>query len=223
MKTFVLNGWSASAAAWSRCAFMRDAMLFSYVDALDGRVAAAFEAEEGKVVLVGWSMGGSYALRLAADYPDKIAGLVLVAATPRMMEDRAADWKGMSPRRLEALRRGLEMTGGQGFFGTPEGGVNPYELGKTEDVTRGLKYLFETDLRADLARTFAGGCPFSVHVFQSERDGIVRAENADWLARLFPKACVTRVAGGEHALPVKIPESIDAAVAAVKAQAEKDL
>ena len=46
-----------------------------------------------------------------------IAGLVLIAATPRMMEDVDAGWDGMSPRRLEVLRRGLELTHGQGLFG----------------------------------------------------------------------------------------------------------
>ena len=35
MKTFVLNGWSASANAWDLCKFDRD-RIFSYVEQLDG-------------------------------------------------------------------------------------------------------------------------------------------------------------------------------------------
>ena len=56
-------------------------------------------------------------------------------------------------------------------------------------------------------------CP--VAIFQSERDGIVRAENAAYLKSIFPQASVTIVPGSEHALPIIIPESIDAAVSAV--------
>ena len=94
MKTFVLNGWSASEQAWDLCAFPRD-RVFSYVDQLEGLPEKAVEAEDC-VVLVGWSMGGSAALRLAVSYPEKIKGLVLVAATARMMKDDG--WVGMSER-----------------------------------------------------------------------------------------------------------------------------
>ena len=46
-----------------------------------------------------------------------------------------------------------------------------------------------------------------VHIFQCERDGIVRPTNA-----VFPQAKVTMVPGNEHALPVTVPELIDEAV-----------
>ena len=46
-------------------------------------------------------------------------------------------------------------------------------------------------------------------------DGIVRAENAAYLKSIFPQASVTMVPGSEHALPIVIPEKIDAAVSAV--------
>lgn len=220
-KTIVLNGWAASAHAWDLCRFMkaqaphgRPPSLFSYIDQLDGLPEAAM-AEDRRFVLVGWSMGGTSALRLACMQPGKVAGLVLIAATPRMMEDRDTGWKGMSPLRLAALRRGLEITRGQGLFGIPAGRPNPYMEDSPENLERGLKYLRETDLRGDLERIFGGGCGFPVHIMQSERDGIVRSANADYLKKLFPKARVTTVAGGEHALPIWIPGKIDEAVASI--------
>jgi pimeloyl-ACP methyl ester carboxylesterase len=76
--------------------------------------------------------------------------------------------------------------------------------------------LRETDLRAALEELKASGrfkCP--VAIFQSERDGIVRAENAAYLKSIFPQASVTMVPGSEHALPIIIPEAIDAAVSVV--------
>ena len=156
LPVFVLNGWAASPHAWDLCRFTRT-RLFSYVEQLDGEPEKAIESVE-RCVLVGWSMGGSSALRLAARWPEKIAGLVLIAATPRMMEEKETGWKGMSPRRLEALRYGLVMTRGEGFFGVPEGKPNPYLTDEPANLERGLKYLLETDVRVDLERVFGGGC-----------------------------------------------------------------
>ncbi len=207
---FVLNGWAARAEAWDLCRFGRS-RIFSYIEQLDGEPERAIE-EARDIVLVGWSMGGSGALRLACRYPEKVRGLVLVAATPRMMEEKETGWKGMSPRRLEALRYGVMMTRGEGFFGVPEGKPNPYCVDSEENLARGLKYLLETDVRADLERTFGGGCRFPVHIFHSDHDGIVRASNAEYLKGLFPKASVHIVSGTEHALPIFIPELIDEAV-----------
>lgn len=214
----VLNGWAASVQAWDLCPFMREQapdgnrpILFSYIDQLDGKPEAVLSAG-GRFVVVGWSMGGSSALRLACRYPDRIAGLVLVAATPRMMEERETGWRGMSPRRLDALRRGLELTHGQGFFGIPEGRPNPYTTDTPENLERGLEYLLETDVRAEVGRVFSGGCGFPVHIFQSEHDGIVRSSNARWLKEVFPAAELTVAEGSEHALPVFLPEAIDGAV-----------
>jgi len=185
--------------------------IFSYVEQLDG-VPEDVLRREDEVILVGWSMGGSSALRLALEFPEKIRGLVLVAATPRMM--KAANWIGMSSRRLTALETGLRMTNGQGFFGVPEGRPNPYMMDSDANLKRGLKYLEDTDLRVPLIDLLASGklkCP--VRVFQSECDGIVRPENAKFLAAVFPGASVEMVPGSEHALPVVIPDKIDAAVA----------
>lgn len=216
--TIVLNGWAASEHAWDLCAFMNRTgpdgerpVLYSYVDQLDGLPERAF-GRGGRYVAVGWSMGGSSALRLACRYPSQIAGLVLIAATPRMMEDRDAGWRGMTQLRLDALRRAIEITHGQGFFGVPEGLPNPYMVDSDANLNRGLGYLLEVDLRAELERVFGAGCAFPVHVFQSEHDGIVRSENAAYLKRVFPDAEVSIVPGNEHALPIMTPEQIDQAV-----------
>ena len=266
---FVLNGWAASPHAWDLCRFMRPQQvaalprLFSYVEQLDGEPEKAIENVE-RCILVGWSMGGSSAMRLAARFPEKIAGLVLIAAMPRMMEDKETGWRGMTPHRLEALRYGLLKTQGIGFFGVPEGKPNPYLADDPANLERGLKYLLETDVRKELvlrascfvlraeqkevpgAKCLVLGAELkhkdgresnapstkhqapgtnpsapstkhqapstNIHIFQSEHDGIVRAENAAWLKTVFPQASVTMVPGTEHALPIFIPEKIDEAV-----------
>ena len=210
MKTFVLNGWAASERAWDLCRFQRE-RVFGYVEQLDGVPEAAL-GDEREMVLVGWSMGGSSALRLAIECPEKIRGLVLLAATARMM--KAPGWEGMSERRLEALEVGLRMTKGEGFAGIEPGRPNPYLLDSDENLARGLAYLRSTDLRRQLSELGASGrlnCP--VFIFQSEHDGIVRPSNAAFLLSVFPWSTVEIVPGVEHALPVSIPGKIDAAVA----------
>ena len=217
MKTFVLNGWAASPEAWSLCSFQRD-RVFSYTEELDGLAREAVAAAEEEVTLVGWSMGASMALGLAADFREKIANLVLVAATPRMMEEKSTGWAGMSERRLAALEYAMKISGGQGFFGPPEGKPNPYMSDGEENLARGIAYLRETDLRAKLEEAFASReRGFPVHLFQSERDAIVRSENVGYLRRIFPRAAVTLVPGAEHALSLFLNAEIDAAVSGAPA------
>lgn len=216
MKTIILNGWAASERAWELCDCAKgpDARIVSYLEQMDG-VAERVLDEAGKAVVVGWSMGGSRALALAMSRPKKIKGLVLIAATARMME--APNWKGMSERRLKALEAGLKMTHGEGFFGVPEGKPNPYMTDTDENLARGLAYLRDTDLRLGLIDLLASGkAKFPVKIFQSERDGIVRPENAKFLSAVFPEAEVEMVSGAEHALPIMIPDRIDAAVASFR-------
>ena len=213
----VLNGWAASPDAWRDCTFRHDA-LYSYIELLDGLADGEMDYPGG-VVLVGWSMGGSYALRLALRRPEAVRALVLIATTPRMMESRAEGWKGMSPHRLEALRYGLKITGGKGLFEMGEGRPSPYVVDSDENLDRGLRYLVETDLREKLlasASRFAGA---GVSIVQSERDGVVRPENASFLKGVFPHAAVDIVPGVEHALPATAPERIDAAVAEARGSA----
>lgn len=210
-KVFVLNGWAASEEAWSLCRFRRE-RVFSYVEQLDGEPEKVI-ADEDDVVLVGWSMGGSSAMRLALRWPEKIRGLVLVAATPRMMEDKPAGWRGMSERRLAALKKGLLMTGGGGFFGPPAGLPNPYIVDDESNLDRGLGYLVATDLRSSLLECEALRTKGErVRLFQSEHDGIVRPENATFLEEVFRGAKLRMIPGAEHALPIFIPEMIDSAV-----------
>ncbi len=58
---------------------------------------------EGPLLLVGSSMGGWIALLLALARPDRLAGLIGVAAAPDFTE--ALIWEAMMPRERERLRR----------------------------------------------------------------------------------------------------------------------
>ena len=203
MRILVFNGWAAGPETWALCAFPHD-WVFDYVEQLDGLPEKVME-ESDKVLLVGFSMGGSTALRMFLKYPEKVKGLVLVSTTPRMME--AENWKGMSERRLAALRLGTQM-----MFRD-----DPSPMYDERNMERGLDYLKTTDLRLQLLSISESGESvkrrnFPVFIFQSEKDGIVRPSNAEFLKEVFPQAKVTMVPGNEHVLPIRVPELIDEAV-----------
>ena len=204
MKVLVFNGWAAGPETWALCKFPHD-WVFDYVEQLDGLPEKVME-DSDKVVLVGFSMGGSTALRMLLKYTNTLGGLVLVSATPRMMEERESGWKGMSERRRAALRLGTQM-----MFKD-----DPSPMYREDNMQRGLDYLRNTDLRAELLargrETGDGRREMPVWIFQSERDGIVRPNNAAFLKQVFPQAKVTMVPGNEHVLPVTVPELIDEAV-----------
>ena len=206
MKTLVFNGWAAGPEVWRLCEFAHD-WVFDYVEQLDGLPERVMD-ETDAALLVGFSMGGSTALRLLLRDPGKVKGLVLVSTTPRMMED--AGWKGMGERRLAALRLGTRLV-----F---RDDVSPMYDARSMD--RGLEYLRTTDLRAALLSRAAHASRLPVRILQSERDGIVRPDNAAFLKQVFPQAEVTMVPGAEHVLPVGAPELVDDAVAAVAAAVE---
>ena len=203
MRILVFNGWAAGPETWALCAFPHD-WVFDYVEQLDGLPEKVME-ESDKVLLVGFSMGGSTALRMWLKWPEKVKGLVLVSTTPRMMA--AENWKGMSERRLAALRLGTQM-----MFGD-----DPSPMYDERNMERGLDYLKTTDLRLQLLSISESGESvkrrnFPVFIFQSEKDGIVRPSNAEFLKEVFPQAKVTMVPGNEHVLPIRVPELIDEAV-----------
>ena len=220
MKILVFNGWAAGPETWALCEFPRD-WTFDYVEQLDGLPEKVME-DSDEVVLVGFSMGGSTALRMWLKWPEKVKGLVLVSATPRMMEEkkitespnrritessRWIEWKGMSERRLAALRLGTQM-----MFRD-----DPSPMYDEKNMERGLDYLKTTDLRSQLLSISESGESvkrrnFPVFIFQSEKDGIVRPSNAEFLKQVFPQAKVTMVPGNEHVLPITVPELIDEAV-----------
>jgi len=199
MKCLVFNGWSAGPETWDLCTFPHD-YLFNYIEQLDGLPEKIMD-EMDEAVLVGFSMGGSTALRLLLKHPGKVKGLVLVSTTPCMMEKKEEGWMGMSPRRRAALKLGTQMV----FRNDPS------PLYAERNLDRGLDYLQNTDLRAALLN-LSKPSMLPVRIFQSDRDGIVRPHNADFLKAVFPQATVTMVPGNEHVLPIRVPELIDRAV-----------
>lgn len=201
MTTLVFNGWAAGPEAWALTHFRRD-WTFSYVEELDGLPERVMNDLPGPFLFVGFSMGGTYALERLLDDPSRVAALVLVSTTPRMMSDDAASWRGLSERRIEALRLGTEL-----LFAD-----DPSPLYAPDALQRGLRFLRTEDVRAPLRKAAPSFAHLRVEIVHSERDGIVRPQSVSFLKSVFPQAHVTWIPGSEHVLPVTAPREIDAAV-----------
>jgi pimeloyl-[acyl-carrier protein] methyl ester esterase len=161
--------------------------------------------------LLGWSLGGQFALDLAAAMPAGIERLVLVAATPRFLT--GPGWRaGMAPAALEQLAaavradparavseflklevRGCAARTAARALATLNAALSTQGWAEPAALTWGLERLAQADLRATLpqvrvpALVIAGG-----------RDRITRPGAARALAAALPRGRYRRIAGATH-------------------------
>jgi pimeloyl-ACP methyl ester carboxylesterase len=122
-------------------------------------LAAIDALTEGAIIPVGSSMGGWQALLVAKARPERIAGMVTIAAAPDFTED--SYWASFT----EAQKAKLET---QGFVELPSDYMEPYRISRRmiEDGRRCLV------LRAPLS------LPFPVRCLQGTADTAVSTETA---------------------------------------------
>ncbi|MFN3524882.1 MAG: alpha/beta fold hydrolase [Paracoccus sp. (in: a-proteobacteria)] len=129
------------------------------------------------VTLVGYSYGGPTALRLAADHPDRVAGLLLIGA--------AAD------PGLEEIHP-LQEVAALDFFAQ----MLPTELANSNAELMSLRSGLEA-LAHDLP-----GLHMPVTIVQGTDDTLVPASNADYIRSHLPDAAaVVMIEGADHFLP----------------------
>lgn len=142
-------------------------------------VIAAVDA--GPVVLVGSSMGGWISLLLARAHPDRIAGLVTIAAAPDFTED--GYWASFDADQRDALAR-------DGQIAVPSDYGDPYII---------TRHLIEEG-RARLVLRDPLSLPFPVRMMQGTADAAVSTQTA---LRLLdhadsPDMRLTLVDGADH-------------------------
>lgn len=167
-------------------------------DWAEDAIAAIEALTEGPQVLVGSSMGGWIALLVARAIPERLKGLVTIAAAPDFTED--SFWAGFS----EAERRQL-MT--EGAVEVPSDYEAPYTITRRL-IEEGRQSLV---LRTPLA------LPFPVRCLQGTEDEAVTTETA---LRLLSHAgaedmSLTLVKGADHRF--SSPRCLDLIVAAIDA------
>lgn len=173
-------------------------------DWAEDTAAAVDQLTEGRVVVVGSSMGGWQALLLARRMPEKIAGMVTIAAAPDFTED--GYWASFSDEQKSALMQ-------DGQVELPSDYMDPYVITRRmiEDGRRQLV------LRSPLV------LPFPVRSLQGTEDTAVSTDTAMRLLQHADSSDMrlTLVKGADHRfsddaclamIEAAISEVIDAAV-----------
>ncbi|MBB1385211.1 pimeloyl-ACP methyl ester esterase BioH [Pseudoalteromonas sp. SG45-5] len=147
--------------------------------------AAALLSEELKPqsILMGWSLGGLFALYIAKHWPDKVSKIILVASTPFFVEQ--AHWPGIKANVLDQFKEQLvnhrEKTI-ERFLAIQAMGsesaredikqlkqlLNRYGAPNAEALIAGLDILQNEDLRDLFTR-----CPVSIKAIFGRLDALV--------------------------------------------------
>ncbi len=165
---------------------------------LDDSLAVLDQLTEGPLVLVGSSMGGWLSLLAARARPERLAGLVLIAAAPDFTERLL--FGGLSPEDRATLEREGRLERPSQY--SPEPSVFTWKL-----IEEGRRHLL-------LDRPLALPCP--VRLLHGQADPDVPWEYSLQIARHLeaPDIVTTLVKGGDHRLST--PADIARLVATVE-------
>lgn len=168
------------------------------------------QAAPQRSVWLGWSLGGLVALRAALDFPERIAALVLVSATPRFVS--AADWPcAMPPAKLTqfmaeletdyfgTLARflGLQVRGGEHAHDTLrqlQAALRECDAPQAVSLTAGLEILRAADLRAAVSQL-----ALPVLILAGDYDRLTPPAAGAWLAGVIGAAHLVRLPKAAHA------------------------
>jgi pimeloyl-[acyl-carrier protein] methyl ester esterase len=174
-------------------------------------------------VLLGWSLGGQVAMRVALDHPHKVARLILLASTPRFVADAA--WQaGMAAADLQAFGAALVADPGatlMRFLSLQTRGMDGQKalllslrqtmlaapVAHAESLSAGLAILRDSDLRAELSRLVQ-----PTLVLHGALDTLTPPAAGAWLAASLPAAQHVELARAAHAPHLSHPAEVATAI-----------
>ncbi len=228
----MLHGWSMHSGVWHQLADrLAETFTLHLVD-LPGHghsewqpgdfdfaslLPALDQQTPDKAVWMGWSLGGLISLALAQRFPQKMKKLILMAATPRFIEDD--NWPcAMAPAVFEDFAGNLDVNQQQTLQrflmlqakGAEQSRDTIRQLSQQlaqqhtphPDALRGgLTYLLEVDMRQALADI---SCP--VQLILGDRDTLIPSTMPEQAAKLNPALQVAMLKGAGHAPFIAQPE-----------------
>lgn len=162
--------------------------------------------------LLGWSLGGQIAIRIALDYPATPQRLILMSTTPKFV--RAPDWlAGIPHQDLQAFSKDMQadlratllrflslQTRGAAaqkpLLQDLRASLFSQALPHPHALRAGLEMLLHTDLRDEVYKL---SLPTPTLVIHGSLDKLTPPAAGDWLAKNLPSARHQLVDGAAHA------------------------
>jgi pimeloyl-[acyl-carrier protein] methyl ester esterase len=189
----------------------------------EAQLGALLQNVPAGALLLGWSLGGQFALRAALRSPAQVSGLILIATTPRFTN--GAGWThGLDPSVLadfaQCLREDwtgtvrdfleLQVRGGADSsvaLSTLQAALRAHGLGDPAALAAGLELLAGTDLRLKLPTLTT-----PTLVMCGERDRITPPTASRALAQALSNARCLTFARAAHTPFLTDPAAVAAAV-----------
>lgn len=218
----LVHGWGMRPAVWDALRAALEPTHHVLTPALPGHgedsasrtdedwVAALAAQMPPSSAVIGWSLGGQLAMRLAIKHPQRVERLILIGTSPRFVQ--APDWPhALDAKTVEGFTRNfaadpaqtirrflaLQVMGDADRRGTTRRlnqALCALEPGRIPTLARGLELLAQTDVRQDIAKIT---CP--VRLFHGEHDALMPVAAAHWLADHIPGAQLTCFTDAGHA------------------------
>jgi pimeloyl-[acyl-carrier protein] methyl ester esterase len=202
-----LHGWGQSKQIWHRqmerfpdATFLNLPGHGGVKESNDWIETIAKQLPESPTILVGWSLGGIVAMQLALQYPDKVAGLVLVSTTPsfcnrqgweqgcdnELFDAFESGVKSNSPKTMSRffalMLRGNDISRSQ-YNQLAKEVIDKASPPSTATLEKGLNHLASTDLRKDMQ-----GIAQPALVVHGQDDVIVPVAAGEWITEALPHA-----------------------------------
>ncbi len=227
-----VHGWAMNSAVWQPCLQRLPDWVNPQCIDLPG-YGASIDARAGTLdeyvdhvarrirrpaAVVGWSLGGLVALRLAHTRPEKVSNLIQVASSPKFVQ--ADDWPTAIEREVfeqfaaslekdtvKTIRRflALQVRGTDTSMATArtlQQAIEAQGLPALEALFAGLKILSDSDLRLSASRLSS-----PVTWVLGARDMLVPIALADALRLLVPGADIRVLPGAGHAPFISDPDA----------------
>ncbi len=176
------------------------------------------EMPDNPCCIVGWSLGASVAINIAAQYPQRINALILIAGTPRFVEED--NWAGVGAKILDGFANNLQLNCHLTLIRFLALQVNTLENGKallkqlkqalqeckppSEQVLQsGLDILKHADLRPLL---LALTCP--IIVIQGDKDSLIPIQTSQDIKALKPAININIIKGAGHVPFLSHPSNV---------------
>lgn len=171
------------------------------------------ECSPGRFVLVGFSLGGYIARQLAADYPERVSALVLIASSLREDTEQQAKSKmqavqALSPSTFNGLSAGA-IAGSLHPRRSSDAGL----IARIRAMGNRLGYgalAVQSGLRR--AGVPAGSISCPTLVVASPDDALRSIEEANELAGAIPQATLRWLDDSGHMIPLEQPQALAATV-----------